>query len=709
MDSIIFHIPEMDCPEEEKIIKKHLSSWPEILQLDFNLIRKELRITYRDLDVSSIQNALSSLGMHAEIKNSSYTDSSLNLLQSNVKFHDWIKLAVSGMLAIAAEIFSYIAINENSPLIITLALASVIIGGKEIVLKGIRAVRYFTLNMNFLMTIAVIGAMSIGEWPEAAMVTFLFALAEMIESYSLDKARHAIQQLIEITPKTALVKTKKCTWEARAVNLLKLGDIVWVKPGERIPIDGMIVKGQSSINQAPITGESIPIEKKEGDTVLAGSINERGSFEFKVTTNINETLIAKIIQAVEQAQSERAPTQRFIDQFAKYYTPIMVLISLLVATLPPILLNEPFQPWLYKALVLLVIACPCALVISTPVTIVSGLAVAAKNGLLIKGGGYLELGRKIKAMAFDKTGTLTIGKPEVVDIIQIQEISQNSILQLAATLESHSEHPIANAILSKWNEISSGLNLLTVEKFETIPGYGIVGSINNCSYFLANHRFVHEKQICNLETESILKNLEAQGKTTIILGDKEKILGIITVIDTLRESSIKAIQELHNIGITTTMLTGDNLVTAIAVAKILGIDHVKANLLPQDKLIAIESLLKEYIIVGMVGDGINDAPALAKASIGFSMGLTGTDVALETADVAIMEDNLNKLPFFIMLSHYTQHKLIQNISLSLGVKFIFFTLALFGKTTLWMAIFADMGASLFVVLNGLRLLNFKHK
>ncbi|MDX1901898.1 MAG: heavy metal translocating P-type ATPase [Gammaproteobacteria bacterium] len=706
MATVIFHIPQMDCPTEEKMIKNHLNSLPGILELDFNLIQQELKVTYQDVEIAAIQKALTSIGMKAEIKNGAYTAKSLELLQSNVNYRDWIILGISGVLAIVAEVFAYITHAENSPLIIMLALSSILIGGRSTVIKGIKAVRYFTLNMNFLMTIAIIGAMIIGEWPEAAMVTFLFALAEMIESYSLDKARHAIRQLMEITPDVATVKTSEGAWQVKAVNEIQLNNVIWVKPGERIPIDGIVTKGQSSVNQAPITGESIPVEKTEGDSVFAGSINERGSFEFKVTAEINETLISKIIKAVQQAQSERAPTQRFVDQFAKYYTPIMVILAILVATMPSLLFSAPFYPWFYKALVLLVIACPCALVISTPVTIVSGLAAGAKHGVLIKGGTYLELGHKIKAIAFDKTGTLTIGKPIVTDIVKISDISENTLLHLTASLESHSEHPVAEAILNKWKNLSAKENLLRVEKFETIPGRGIIGNIDGYLYFLGNHRFAEEKNVCNAKIESTLKQLEQEGKTTIVLGNQEKVLGILGVTDTLRETSAEAVNWLHKLGITTAMITGDNPTTAKAIAKMVGIDDVQANLLPQDKLAAMDILLKKYDAVGMVGDGINDAPALAKASIGFAMGHAGTDVALETADVALMEDNLTKLPFFIALSRRTWRKLVENISLSIGIKAIFFVLALFGFATLWMAVFADMGASLLVVFNGLRLLRF---
>ncbi|MBX9622019.1 MAG: cadmium-translocating P-type ATPase [Alphaproteobacteria bacterium] len=706
MNKTTFYIPTMDCPAEEKLIREKLQSVTNVKQLEFNLIQQELIVTHQTSDVSDIQNALTSLGLNVQIKNGSYTSKQLNLLQAHVTTKDWMIIILSGLLAFTAEIIAFTTRAEDSLLIIVLALASMLVGGRITFLKGLRAIRYFVLNINFLMTIAVLGAVIIGEWPEAAMVTFLFGLAETIESYSLDKARQAIQRLIEIAPDVATVQTGKGSWEVKSVQEIQLNDIVWVKPGERIPLDGIVLKGRTSVNQAPITGESIPVEKNKGDTVFAGSINERGSFEFKVTNQKNETLLAKIIRAVQQAQGERAPTQRFVDQFAKYYTPTMVIIAILIAFLPTFIWQAPFYPWFYKALVLLVIACPCALVISTPVTVVSGLAAAAKHGILIKGGTYLEQGSHLKAIAFDKTGTLTHGKPKVTDLISVTKTSNYDVLQLAASLEANSEHPIANAIIQHWKNLNSSSDLLTTHEYETFPGRGLVGIIDGQRYFLGNHRFAEENNVCNTQVESILHQLEQQGKTTIVLGTQHEVLAIFAVADTLRVTSIQAIQSLHQLGIKIAMITGDNPTTAQAIAEKLSIDDIQANLLPEDKLTAIDTLLKKYNKVGMVGDGINDAPALAKATIGFAMGHSGTDVALETADVALMEDNLNKLPFFIHLSRRVWHKLVQNITLSIGIKIVFFALALWGLASLWMAILADMGASLIVVLNGLRLLNF---
>lgn len=705
MPKTTFYIPQMDCPEEIKLIKSKLQSKPGIEELTFDLLQKELTITHALSDIIEIQDNLKSLGMESHVKSEMYEKNRLDFPKAVTK-KDWIIIGLSGFLALSAEVIAFSTQVENSMYVIFLAVISMLIGGRQTFLKGLRAIRYFNLNMNFLMSVAIIGAIAIGEWPEAAMVTFLFALAELIEVYSLDRARLAIRSLIEITPDTATVQQNEGGWQIKPVHEIVIDTIVWVKPGERIPLDGVIIKGQSAVNQAPITGESMPVSKKIGDSVFAGTINERGSFEFKVTTQPGNTLLAKIIRAVQQAQAERAPTQRFVDQFAKYYTPTMVILAILIAAVPPLFLGTAFLPWFYKALVLLVIACPCALVISTPVTIVSGLAAAAKHGVLIKGGVYLEMGNKLKAIAFDKTGTLTYGKPIVTDSMAFQSFSEKQILQLAASLDVHSEHPIAEAIVMQWRKNNSENSLLPVDQFEAIPGRGVAGVVNGQYYFLGNHRMAEEKGICNSEIETKLKHLEQAGKTTIVVGTKENVIGILAVADTSRESSQPTIKALHQLGLKSIMITGDNPTTAQTIAKNLGIDDVRANLLPEDKLKVIDELLKQYGMVGMIGDGINDAPALAKASIGFAMGKAGTDVALETADIALMEDNLNKLPFFVRLSRRTWHKLMENISLSIGIKAIFFILALFGLASLWMAIFADMGASLIVVINGLRLIHF---
>lgn len=698
-----FFVAGLDCPSEEKLIRKQLDGIPEVEYLDFNFIAEEVTIHHRLSVINTLQQRIESLGMDVRPKIGS-SDKQEN--KEKIIDASWTRLIIAGFFALCSELSAYFLTNDWFALSIIASLIAIGLSGINLFKKGLIALRTKAMNINSLMLIAVTGAFFIGAWPEAAMVTVLFALAERIERYSLDKARLAIRSLMQIAPEKALVKQENGAWEFQMVELVTIGSIVKVKPGERIPLDGEVVLGQSTVNQAPVTGESMPITKKIGDDVFAGTLNEHGSFEIKVTKMSGDTLLAKIGKAIEQAQSERAPTERFVDQFSRYYTPIMVLIAVIIAIVPPLLLGDPFYNWIYKALTLLVIACPCALVISTPVTIVSGLAAAAKKGLLIKGGNYLENGYKLKMIALDKTGTLTEGKPKVTNFITYDSsLDEEYLLLLTASLDSHSEHPVAHALMTYWKEKQPESHLIDVEEFSALPGRGVKGRINQELFYVGNHQLAEDNHVCNVEVEKLLRQLEEEGKTTVILSSSTKVLAIFAVADTLRHTSKNAIEQLHRQGIKTTMLTGDNAITAQAIAKLVGIDEIKANILPTDKMDAIENLLQHYKFVGMVGDGINDAPALAKASISFAMG-KGTDTALETADVALMNDDLTRLPLYIDLSHKTVSILRQNISLSIAIKGIFFVLALGGVATLWMAVFADMGASLIVVANGLRLLHY---
>lgn len=701
----IFYIPEMDCPEEINLIQNKLKTYPGIDKLEFNLIQQKLMVTHQQIKLEEIMRVLIGLGMTATIAKQDNTEE--KSVAKGTTWKDWTIIAIAGACALTAEMIAFITREESSVIVIVLTLAAMLIGGREIFLKGLRAIRHVNLNMNFLMSIAIIGAIAIGEWPEAAMVAVLFALAELIERHALDSARQAIRGLMEMTPDTAHVQIDD-TWQVQPVGSIREGAIVWVKPGERIPLDAVVVKGQSNVNQAPITGESMPVNKKIGDMVFAGTINERGSFECKVLTEPGDTLLAKMVRAVAQAQAERAPTQRFVDQFAKYYTPVMVLLAIAVATIPVLFFGESFVTWFNKALILLVIACPCALVISTPVTIVSGLTTAARHGVLIKGGTYLELGRKLRAIAFDKTGTLTYGKPTVTDVVAFAPYTQADVLGIAASLDAHSEHPIAIALVSYYKHNNNSA-LKNVDAFEALPGRGVMGLIDNNRYFVGNHRMAEEQGICNTEIEKVLQRLESAGKTTIIVATDKQVLGILAVADAVREDSAKMLKAVEDLGLKTVMLTGDNPQTANAIGQSLGMADIRANLLPEDKLTVMDRLLKQYQVVGMIGDGINDAPSLAKASIGFAMGTAGTDVALETADVALMDDKLSKIPFFIHLSKKTGRKLMQNITFSIAVKALFFVLALIGLATLWMAVFADIGASLIVVLNALGLMRYRER
>ena len=705
-----FIIRNMDCPTEEALIRKRLGAVQGIGDLAFNLMDRRLIVTHTLDDEQPIHDALREIGMKVVAGTQAQQDncSSCETDAPAISRKIWVMMAVSGVAALAAEILAWTGTTENSPAVIALALFSIATGGFSTLRKGWIALKNFTLNMNFLMSVAMIGAIAIGEWPEAAVVIFLFALAELIETLSLERAKNAIRGLMAMTPEIATVRLDIDEWREIAAADVQVGQTARVKPGERIPLDGVVTAGGSSVNQAPITGESIPVMKAAGDSVFAGTLNERGMLEFRVTANKGNTTLARIIRSVQEAQGQRAPTQRFVDQFARYYTPAVVAFAVLVAVVPPFLFGAAFEPWFYKALVMLVIACPCALVISTPVTVVSGLAAAARQGILVKGGVHLENGRLIKVVALDKTGTLTHGKPVVTDVIPLVEQPADALLQLAASVDAHSEHPIATAITSAW-QTPVDVNvkqrpLLPVTSFESLTGRGAKAVIDGKLYYVSNHRQVEELGICGLHVEEVLRQLEEEGKTAVVLSTENSPLCVIGVADTVREHSAEAIRQLHALGVASVMLTGDNQTTASAIAAQVGIDDARGNLLPEDKLAVIDELIRRYGKVGMVGDGINDAPALAKASIGFAMGTAGTDTAIETADVALMDDDLRKLPHFIQLSRDTSRVLRQNITLAIGIKGMFFVLALAGKATLWMAVFADMGASLIVVFNGMRLL-----
>ena len=696
----IYRIENMDCPTEEALIRKKLASVSGIESLDFNLMQRMLTVGHNLNSLDAIESALGSIGMQAVLQSgqTSTKDSSIEPIPKT----NWWPLAVAGITATLAEIMELLQLG-NQWIVIALVIASIASGGLTTYKKGWIALKNGNLNINALMSIAVTGAMAIGSWPEAAMVMFLFTLAEVIEAKSLDRARNAIRGLLDLTPETATVQQADGSWVLTDVKAIALGALVRVRPGERIALDGILISGNSAVNQAPITGESLPVDKIVGDEVFAGTINQTGSFEYKVTAEATHSTLARIIHAVEAAQGSRAPTQRFVDQFARLYTPAVFLLAVLVAVLPPLLMAQSWQEWIYKALVMLVIACPCALVISTPVTIVSGLAAAARKGILIKGGAFLEAGRSMKVLAVDKTGTLTYGKPAQTDFFALSS-NDKHIHEIAISLAARSDHPVSLAIAHANQEQKNDLK--TVDSFEAILGRGVKGVIEGNLYYLGNHRLIEELGLCSDDIENRLLPLEQQGKTAVLLTNQTEVLAIIAVADTVRETSKQAIDELHQLGVTTIMLTGDNQHTAKAIGKQVGVDEIMGNLLPEDKLKIIDSRLKKdpNVKVGMVGDGINDAPALARASIGFAMGAAGTDTAIETADVALMDDDLRKIATFIRLSKSTALILTQNIVLALGIKAIFLVLTFTGQATMWMAVFADMGASLLVVANGLRLL-----
>ncbi|GAA0777048.1 hypothetical protein GCM10009108_12090 [Castellaniella ginsengisoli] len=610
----------------------------------------------------------------------------------------WWPLAASGAAALAAEAAHW----AEAPWAFSAVLALLAIAGcgLDTYRKGWAALCRGKMDIDALMSIAVTGALILGQWAEAAMVMVLFTLAERIEARSLDHARQAVQGLMQLAPERALVRQAGGGWRDVPARDVALGALVRARPGERIALDGQIESGRSAVDQSPITGESLPVDKAAGDPVYAGTINGTGELEYRVLAAAGDSTLARIIRAIESARSARAPTQRFVDRFARIYTPLVVLLAAAIAVLPPLLGLGGWHEWVYKALVLLVIACPCALVISTPVTIVSGLAAAARHGVLVKGGVHLEQGRRLRWIALDKTGTVTRGQPSLTDAAMLDETDPDRSHALAAALAARSDHPVSRAV-------AQGLEAgpaLPVEAFEALPGRGSRGLVHGRTHLLGNHRLIHENGLCTPMLEARLEALERQGKTVVLLADDRRVLALYAVADTVKPDSAAAIEALHGLGVRTAMLSGDNPHTVSAIAAQVGIDRAEGGLLPADKLRIVGGLAGPGAAVGMVGDGINDAPALARADIGFAMGAMGADAAIETADVALMDDDLRKIPWFIRLSRATHRILVQNIALALGIKLAFVALTLAGLGTLWMAVFADVGASLLVVGNGLRLL-----
>lgn len=585
--------------------------------------------------------------------------------------------------------------------------ASILIGGYSLFIKGLKNLVRLKFDMNTLMTVAIIGAAAIGEWGEGATVVILFAVSEALERYSMDKARQSIQSLMDIAPKEALIRRGN---EEMMVHVedIQVGDIMIVKPGQKLAMDGVVVKGTSTLNQAAITGESVPVAKAVKDEVFAGTLNEEGLLEVEVSKRVEDTTLSKIIHLVEEAQAERAPSQAFVDRFAKYYTPFIILLAFMIAIVPPLLFGGDWSEWIYQGLAVLVVGCPCALVISTPVSIVTAIGNAAKNGVLIKGGIHLEEAGALKVIAFDKTGTLTKGVPAVTDVISFGR-NEKELMNITAAIEKGSQHPLASAIMRKAEEDGSDFNKVVVDDFQSITGKGVKASVNGVIYYVGSPNLLEElHQGIKKELNEQINTLQTQGKTVMVLGTEQEILSLIAVADEMRESSKEVIRRLHEIGIEkTVMLTGDNHRTAQAIGNEVGVSDIKADLLPEDKLTYIKQLREKYQSVAMVGDGVNDAPALAASTVGVAMGGAGTDTALETADIALMSDDLSKLPYTIKLSRKALTIIKQNITFSLAIKAVALLLIIPGWLTLWLAIFADMGATLLVTLNSLRLLKVK--
>ncbi len=715
----VFAVQGLDCAEEVAILRRGvgpLVGGGEMLSFDVLNARMMVLDGAKQVSSEEIREAVRKTGMaavewrkddedskrasekHHRMQTWLTTLSGLSVL-SGLAIHVWLAGGLVGALTLFAG-----HSGQAMPLseIVSYALA-IGFGGRYVVVKAWYSARAMRPDMNLLMVIAVSGAVGIGEWFEASIVSFLFALSLLLESWSVGRARRAIAQLLDLAPPTVRLKLDSGEETEVLAAEVAVGSRFIVKPGEKFALDGRIVAGVSAVNQAPITGESVPVSKQPGDDVFAGTINGEGALEVESSKAAENTTLARIIRLIEDAQGRRARAEQWVEKFARIYTPAVIVLAIAVFVLPPLLFGGAWDDWFYRALVLLVIACPCALVISTPVSIVSALAASARQGVLIKGGAYIEQPAKLRAIAFDKTGTLTRGQPEVVGVVPFNGHTETEVLARAAALEARSAHPLAQAIIDYAEQI--GATAEPAADVQVLPGKGVTGRYRDGEFWLGSHRYLIERDQETPEVGAQAEVFERDGRTVVAVGNGSHVCGLIAVADTVRPSARGVIAALRASGVEhLVMLTGDNQATARAIAQEVGIDEVQAELLPEDKVAAVESLVLKYGSVAMIGDGINDAPAMARASFGIAMGAMGSDAAIETADIALMADDLRKLPWLVGHSRRTLAIIRQNITFSLGVKAVFVVLTFAGYATLWGAIAADVGASLVVVANALRLL-----
>lgn len=701
--SSVFKVSGMDCADEISAIQNSLNV-PKVGRVSANLMTSKVTVEHDpSLSKQSVINLINKSGVKVVTDGASKSF----LIDNRTRV---ALVATSGALVGLGLLFQYF-VEISEQILFVIFLIATLTGGTQIFPKALRSLKQKSLDMNVLMTLAAIGAFVIGEYSEGASVVFLFSLAEMLEAFSVARARKAISEVLSIVPQLANV-AKSNGFTPTPVEQVAIDQVIIIRAGDRIPLDGVVTAGSSSVNQAPLTGESQPVEKNIGDPVFAGTINEVGHLSVRVTHVFNDTKISNVIKLVENAQSAKAPAQIFVDKFAKIYTPIVTLVALLVLIIPPLLFAQAWDVWVYRSLVFLVIACPCALVIATPVSVVSALTALAKSGVMVKGGVALEMLGKLRALAVDKTGTITEGTPKVVSEKLWKMGSELEFLQTSISLEKPSSHPLAKAVVKYCEEKVVAEN--DAQDYITIAGKGVEGTVAGHRYFAGNHKFAHELGVCSSEVESHLQNLEANAQSVMIVGHKPhnncggEVIGIFGLADSPREGASRAIQDLHDVGIKEiVMLSGDNQRTASAIARIVGIDKAAGDLLPENKVEEIKRLTETHGYVGMVGDGINDAPALAQASIGIAMGGMGSDAAIETADIALMTDDLGQLAKAIRHGRKTLGIIRFNIIFALSLKAVFIVLGLFGLTNLWFAVAADMGASLLVIANSMRLLRLK--
>ncbi len=714
-----FRIYGMDCAQEVEALRREIVPLAlEGIEPHFDLLHGRMSFVPKpSINAAQVLAAISRAGLRAVPV--AQADAGLSVGKSRKLYRfdrrvilcatSGVATAIAGGLLLATKIPSLPHSGDLATgwLFHVLCGIAIVLGGWHVFPRALHSARRLLPDMNLLMTIAVCGAVLLGEWLEAASVTFLFSLALVLESWSVDRARRAVSSLLQLAPTTARFRTEpQEPFQERPVEEVPLNAVVSVHPGEKIPLDGVVIQGSTTVNEAPITGESIPVEKQPGAEVFAGTLNLHGSFEFRVTHTARDTTLARIVHMIEEAQSRRAPTERWVDAFARWYTPMMLVAAVLIAVLPPLLLDAAWQTWFYEALVILVIACPCALVISTPVTIVAGLASAARAGVLIKGGIHLETPARLRAIALDKTGTLTLGSPEVQRIIPLNGHTPHELLARAAALEAHSNHPLAQAVLRKANQ--ENISIVPAEQFRALPGRGGVGVVNGREFWVGSHRLLLERTGLSDTILSHVETLQDEGHSVVLIGNDSHVCGLLGISDALRDNARSAVNALKALGVQhVTVLTGDNRLTAQAVANAVGADDFHAELLPDEKVETIKRMVTQHGSVAMVGDGVNDAPALATATLGIAMGAAGSDTAIETADVALMSDDLMRIPWLIQHSRRTFTIVRQNITFALGTKAMFVVLTLAGIASLWLAIAADMGASLLVIANGLRLLRLR--
>jgi len=692
-----FKIEGMDCHEEVAILEHRLKRLAGLEALDADVLGQRLRIKYdaARLSAAAIAEAVAQTGMRAWLEHEEPAPAAASASTR-------VRLTVlSGALLVLGLLFQH-GFGLAGVFVWVPLVGSILSGGFFTVRRAWTSARSGHLDIHVLMVIAVLGAMALGEWSEAASVAFLFAVAQLLEARAMERARGAIGALMDLAPTEALVR-RGDREELVPVDAVEIGDVVVVRPGQKIPLDGRVHAGSSHVNQAPVTGESLPVEKGPGDEVFGGTINGRGALDVSVVRLRRDSTLARIIHLVERAQAQRAPSQTFVDRFARVYTPLVLAVAILIAILPPLLSAGGWSVWFYRSLVLLVISCPCALVISTPVSVVSALAAAARKGVLIKGGARLEKLSDVRCIAFDKTGTLTKGSLTVVDVVPIGHADATEVVRAAASLEMRSEHPIGRAIVAR--ALASAVPLTPVDAFEALPGRGAEARAGGETIVVGNHRLFEERGLCSPGLESANDALAARGLSTVLVAVGGTAIGVIGVADEPRAAGLDAMELLRSQGVEhLVLLTGDHEPAARAVAGSLGLDGCRAALLPEDKVAAVEALRARYGALAMVGDGVNDAPALAAADVGIAMGVAGTDAALETADIALMADELLKIPYALRLSRVTARNIRANIGFSIVLKAAFLVMAVAGVATLWMAVAADMGASLIVIANALRLL-----